>query len=255
VHSLWIGNRIPELPARCIESWLLFGYRYHLWVYQDVENVPDGVDLMDGSEIMKEVFLYEDDEHKHHPALQANLFRYKFLLSRGGTWLDADTACLKGLPVEPSVIISSEPLRQPPYYHPNLACIRIPAGSRLMEECHTLAMQRIDAGDRRWGRFGPRMFAPICERLGLYDRRYIVAPEQWCPIPCYLTKEMWTPHNLPFPEQSHGIHIWSVKTTQIGRDADQHPPEDSLVARIWERIYGRSVSFSQPRTLSVQALS
>ena len=61
------------------------GHEYHLYVYEDVKNVPAATTLRDGNEILpaSEIFQYQG---RPSYAGFANFFRYKLLLERGITY-------------------------------------------------------------------------------------------------------------------------------------------------------------------------
>ena len=43
IRSLWIGDVLPDTAILSINSFLKNGHEFHLYVYDDVKNVPDGV--------------------------------------------------------------------------------------------------------------------------------------------------------------------------------------------------------------------
>lgn len=237
IHSLWIGPKLPRSQHNCIESWLTHGYRYRLFVYGDVGNVPDGVEVIDGREVLKEVYLYQDPQHTGHAALHANLFRYTWLYKWGGVWVDADTTCLRRLP-NTSVLISSEPFRSPPYWFADLAITRIPPRSALMERCQTVIVQRIETEKRVWGRFGPKLFTESLQALEMHSEQYVSPPAMFCPIPCWLTEEMYRPHALALPLDSYTVHVWSQSSTTKGYDLDDIHDENCFVEQLWLYVKG-----------------
>ena len=96
-QSLWIGNRLSSMELLSIESFLHFGYQYHLYCYQPIENVPQGVQVRDANEILpeSEIFLHRGIFGAGSPALFSDIWRYKLLHERGGWWVDTDVVCVR----------------------------------------------------------------------------------------------------------------------------------------------------------------
>tara|TARA_Y100001972_G_scaffold128789_1_gene191746 strand:- start:4406 stop:5215 length:810 start_codon:yes stop_codon:yes gene_type:complete len=91
-QSLWIGDKLSLMEYGCIKSFLKHGYEFHLYVYGEVENIPEGVVIKDGNQI-----LNKNDIFKEHGSILpfADLFRFKMLYLCGGCWVDLDIICLK----------------------------------------------------------------------------------------------------------------------------------------------------------------
>ena len=73
------------------------GHPYHLYTYDPIDNVPDGVALQDAGQILPQslIFRNQNGQGKGSMAAFSDLFRYKLLLDRGGWWVDTDVFCLK----------------------------------------------------------------------------------------------------------------------------------------------------------------
>ena len=54
VNSLWIGQRVSKLEQLCMRSFMAHGHPFHLYVYDDIEGIPEGVHLKDGNEVISE---------------------------------------------------------------------------------------------------------------------------------------------------------------------------------------------------------
>lgn len=95
IQGLWIGPRLTRFEYNSIKSYIKQGYEYHLYTYDKVENVPEGVIIKDGNEILdkKNIFYYEESI-----APFSDLFRYKLLYDKGGIWTDCDIICIRKLP-------------------------------------------------------------------------------------------------------------------------------------------------------------
>ena len=42
VQGLWIGSELSAMERMSINSFLMNGHEYHLYVYDEVKQVPDG---------------------------------------------------------------------------------------------------------------------------------------------------------------------------------------------------------------------
>src|ERR1041385_3961243 len=94
IQSLWIGPRLSAMERACLASFLRHGHEVHLYTYNDVDGVPPGVIVRDGSEILPPERIFSYREHDTVSGF-SNFFRYKLLSERGGWWVDTDVICLE----------------------------------------------------------------------------------------------------------------------------------------------------------------
>jgi len=73
VQGLWVGSELSLMERLSIASFLDNGHEYHLYVYGDVRNVPDGTTIRDGGEILHESLIFQYKNHKSFSAF-ANFF-------------------------------------------------------------------------------------------------------------------------------------------------------------------------------------
>ena len=45
IQSLWVGEKLSVMEILSISSFLQKGHPFHLYVYDDVKGVPDGVNI------------------------------------------------------------------------------------------------------------------------------------------------------------------------------------------------------------------
>jgi mannosyltransferase OCH1-like enzyme len=95
IQGLWFGPRLSRFEYNSIKSYLKQGYEYHLYTYGKVENIPDGVIIKDGNEILDKKYIFH---YEGSIAPFSDIFRYKLLYERGGVWTDCDIICVKRLP-------------------------------------------------------------------------------------------------------------------------------------------------------------
>ena len=86
VNSLWIGKKLSPINIISINSFLQNGFKYNLYVYDKVENIPNGVTILDANEIIdeSEIFYYRKGFSKGSPSGFACFFRYILLYE---TWV------------------------------------------------------------------------------------------------------------------------------------------------------------------------
>ena len=94
VAMLWIGPRLSKMERLSIKSFQAHGHEVHLYVYDKVENIPEGTVVEDAAEIVPESRIKDF----RYLAQASNLWFYKYLLERGGIISDCDNVALR--PVE-----------------------------------------------------------------------------------------------------------------------------------------------------------
>ena len=99
VQSLWVGRSLRWIERLAIKSYLDNGWRFQLYVYDEVRNVPAGCEVLDASAIIpaKEVFIEGFGSGLHAGSVGAfsDLFRYRMIYERGGMWSDTDVINLR----------------------------------------------------------------------------------------------------------------------------------------------------------------
>lgn len=228
---LWIGSRLSALERLSIASFLANGHPVHLYAYGPIEGIPAGTTLRDAREILpeSEVFTYPEGFGKGSPAAFANLFRYKLLLERGGTWSDTDMVCLKPLgflAAAPYLIaiqrMPPEPPRSGSPVRMNVCLMKAPAQSPVVRECYAECVA-VDRAELRWGMTGPDLATRAFLRHGL--QHFALAPDVLCPV------DFWRVGNLvagPLQIQPewHAIHFWNEMWRVGNLDKDASYPAD-----------------------------
>ena len=197
-----------------ISSFLLNNHDYHLYVYEDVKNVPIGAVLMDAHEILPSSCIFQ---YKRSPSYAgfANYFRYKLLLERGGWWADTDTICLKPFDFPDEYVFSSE-INHRGREVVNCGVIKTPAGSNLMayalKVCQTKNPARLV-----WGETGPRLMAKGVKKFSL--ERYRQSHRAFCPVDYVEWHRVLRPgFDLLFDDRTYAIHLWNEMWRAAGQD-------------------------------------
>ena len=151
-QSLWVGRKLSVMEQLSIRSFLANGYEFHLYTYQDLEDIPPGTTVRAGEEILPadQIFCYQKGYGRGSYAAFANGFRYKLLLERGGWWTDLDSVCMQPIDLADEHILGKERSRNGGF---QVACgmVKAPAGSPLMRYCWE-ASQRVDRAELLWGK-------------------------------------------------------------------------------------------------------
>ena len=109
-NSLWIGEKLLPQNIISIKSFLQNGFDYNLYVYDDVKNVPSGVNVLDANDILPEsrIWVYKKGFNKGGVSGYSCEFRYQFLYNHGGLFVDTDIILLKQFDLDKSFIFISE---------------------------------------------------------------------------------------------------------------------------------------------------
>ena len=225
-----------------MKSYLANGHRYRLYVYDDVENVPDGVEVSDANDIIPASERFVNKRGSH--ALFADWFRWELLYQKGGFWVDTDEVCLKRFDFTDDFVFGIE---QPG--RAAIAVLKFPKGSDftrwLADICESpnkilpydsgslrrrKLSRRIFRGNRRgdigWGEAGgPAGFTRALEHFGLLEHAK--------PFPVFypVHHTCWRAlfddtfeDNLDFFAGSYGVHLWNEELRKnLDKDATFTP--------------------------------
>lgn len=106
IQSLWIGTELTLNEQLCISSFIYHKHPFHLYTYNTIKNIPNGVVLKDANEIIpeSEIFQYYSGSY----AGFADWFRWALLYKRGGFWVDTDVVCVKPFDFDSKLIFGLE---------------------------------------------------------------------------------------------------------------------------------------------------
>jgi len=206
----------------CISSFLQNGHPFHLYVYQDTEGIPPGTIVMNGEEILPASALFTYREHSTYAGF-ANFFRYKLLLEKGGWFVDLDTICLRPFQFAAEYVFSSERSAGQPGVTVNLAAIKAPPGSPILQWAWDTC-QSFDPQQLSWGQAGPLLLTRGVEEHKL--TQYIQSPEVFCS----LDHTKWNrviERGMPWRPgfEAFAVHLWNERWRRAGQDKDaQYDP-------------------------------
>lgn len=241
VQSLWVNNQgvsskyLSTMELLSINSFLAHGHEYHLYIYDDILNIPDGVIIKDGNEILPadQIFYYtkhaDKAEYKTAGSVSAfsNLFRYKLLYDRGNYWVDTDMICLRPFDFDSEYVFSSEAGGKV-----NGGVIKAPVGSKFARYLYQVC-SKVDRETVKWGQIGPQLVGKGVRKFGLEE--FVLGDKAFCPL-------HYTEFDLLFEEggfdlgDSYCIHLWNEWWKRKGVDKDGEFKEGCLYESL-KRMY------------------
>jgi len=226
IQSLWIGPRLSAMERTSLASFVRHGHDVHLYTYGDVDGVPDGVVVRDGTEILPAERIFRYREHDTVSGF-SNYFRYKLLLERGGWWVDTDLICLRPFTFAGDYVFASELSKGAAVV--TSSAIKAPRGSEAMRFAWEFCDAR-DPSSLRWGETGPALAQQIVERFGLHDA--VQPPQVFCPIPFWEWRRLVDAEAPELPAEAHAVHLWNELWRRNGVDKDAAHDPGSLYERL-----------------------
>lgn len=104
IQSLWIGRDLSRLERLCIQSFMDHGHRFHLYVYDDIGNIPEGTVVKDADEILPRSAIFRNTNGSLGGF--SDWFRYALLAKKGNFWVDMDTVCMRPFVFDSDVVFS-----------------------------------------------------------------------------------------------------------------------------------------------------
>jgi len=230
IQSLWVGNKLSNNELLCLRSYVRHGHTFHLYAYNELQALPDGVELKDANDIIPAGYIFRDSHHTY--ASFADWFRMKLLYSRGGWWVDMDTVCMRAFDVQDEYCFSSEWAYSMETKEVNNTCIKSPAGAGYLKDILQMVEEKV-YGDELigWGEIGVYLFRHVFPR---YDHLlpYMKGPEVFCPVNYFDLSGLICAHEYRQHPDTLAIHLWNEvwRRGNLNKDACYHP--DSIYERL-----------------------
>jgi len=217
IQSLWIGPRLSNMEYLCIKSFIDFGHEFHLYTYNKVDNIPKGVIVKDGNEILpaSEIYRYKSGS----VSAFSNLFRFTMLYKKGGYWVDTDLVCVKKFDFKEDYVFTSEPSEDYQRQVINAGIIKCPKDSQaafqgmIIQRRHK---QMILSGEITWSS-GPKTVQEVIFRNKL--EKYVLPWKGICSCSWADTNSLIDRNKKynkevilrlkDIPEEMYGIHLWN----------------------------------------------
>ncbi len=245
IQSLWIGDELSPMEQLCLSSFLKNGHSFHLYIYDEVKNVPLGVKIKDASELISPNRIFKYKKRDTYSGF-ANMFRYKLLLEKGNYWVDTDVICLRPFNDDSEYIFaksrSTEPSgRRNGNYEMENCVIKAPVGSGIMEYCYEESVSR-DPIELEFCETGPNLLEIAVKKYGFED--YIASAETYCPISYRhwgrvingrLSVSLLEKARLAL-HRSKGLHLWNEMWRLNDVKKNAQFPESCIFERL-KRLY------------------
>jgi hypothetical protein len=234
VQGLWIGKSLSLMEQLSIRSFLANDHEYHLYVFEDVENVPMGVTLKNANEILSADRIFKYKQHDSFSAF-SNFFRYKLLHERGGYWVDTDLVCLKPFRFSTDYVFAQEELTDEAK-RIGSDVIFVPPACEFIQFCLETSEAK-DPDSLQWGEIGPDLITAAVSKFDLneYVQPYtIFNPINWWHWQDFIKDDMNTQFRIKrrLKNECHSIHLWHEMWRRNGADKDRIYPRKSLYERL-----------------------
>jgi mannosyltransferase OCH1-like enzyme len=230
IQGLWVGPELSVMEQLSVSSFLQHGHEYHLYIYEDVKNIPAGTVIKDGNEILPASRIFQYKQHATYAGF-SNFFRYKLLLERGGWWVDTDTVCLKRFDFSEEYVFSSEIAQGQEFI--NSGICKAPAGSAAMAYAWGVCEKK-DPDKLVWGETGPRLMAAAVREFSL--EKYKQPSDVFCPLGYAEWQKVLDPSvELKLDERSFAIHLWNERWRAAGYDKNASYPENCFYEQLKRR--------------------
>jgi hypothetical protein len=244
--TLWIGPRLGRVERACLRSALRQGHRVALYCYDQVADIPEGVEVRDAAAILPADSIIH--HHSGSVALFANWFRYELQRREFGIWIDMDQYLVAPIETQRPHIFGWQD-------EGTIASgvLRIPGDSPLLPELIELfeertipfwlsRRQRVAAWLRRratgrtglsrmpWGSAGPRALTALARKHGLLGEALPVSAF----YPMHYLEADWVRDPSRPPEAvleagTVGVHLWNE---MIKAWKEEPAPAGSFLARL-----------------------
>lgn len=268
IQSLWIGTKLSVMENLSISSFLQNGHPFHLYIYDNVQGVPEGVTLKDANNILHsdKIFKYKDFDSY---AGFSNIFRYKLLLEKGNYWVDTDIICLKPFLDNTEYVFASQKMPNISFKHKGKSSIlyrsqnlvtevkkfvknpfyfkekktattciiKAPSASAIMEYCYNKSANK-DPQKLYWGQTGPQLLTKAINKFDMWD--YVAEPGIFCPIDHWNWKQIISES---FDEDvltnSQAVHLWNEFWRRDNVDKSSNFSENCIYEQLKKRYLNK----------------
>jgi hypothetical protein len=227
IQGLWIGSELSVMEQLSLSSFIHHGHEYHLYVYDDVKNIPGGTIVRDAAEILPAASIFQYQQRPSYAGF-ANFFRYKLLLERGGWWADADMICLQEFDFPDEFVFGSEISKGLEVLGSSV--FKAPADSDVMAYawgvCQTKSPDRLV-----WGETGPRLIDEAVRKFRL--EKHAQPPYVFSPLGFWEWQRVLEPDGPPaLRPETRAIHLWNDKWREAGQDKNAAYPANCLYEQL-----------------------
>lgn len=210
VQGFWQGE-FTTMERLCVKSFMANGHEFHLYSYEPIAGVPDGVVLCDAADIVP-----RDQVETFRCAQQfSDFFRIALLLKRGGWHSDLDNCCLRPLDFSSDYVFYRD------YEETTIsfALAKAPVGSPLMWHCYEYlsSMTVAERSGLAWQEIGTDFAVGAVEYFNMTS--YAQPGPSFDPVCWTRSKELVDPAAKWDLSNSFSLHLFHA--------AWNHGPSDS----------------------------
>lgn len=243
-QSLWVGKRLRWIERLAIKSYLDNGWRFQLYAYDDISNVPSGCEILDANVIVpeREVFTEGPGSGLHVGSVGAfsDLFRYKMLHDRGGMWTDTDVINLGRYDPEGMQFVSSE-LTDAGLITLNGAIMAAPAGNEFVATAYERSRRLLRGDEMFFTRIGPYLIAELLLELG-FEAMDIQPPQFLSPVFPMNTGSLLQPYERvverPEIRDALNMHVYTEMWRLLGLGLESPPNPATYLGRLYADALG-----------------
>ena len=244
-QSLWIGPRLRWIEHLAIKSYLDNGWRFQLYAYENVENVPQGCEILDASAIIpeREVFREGTGSGLHAGSVGgfSDLFRYRLLADRGGMWTDTDVVNQQRFDPDGCRFVSTE-WTDAGFVTLNGAIMAAPAGDPFVERAYERASELLASREMFFTRIGPFLIAEMIVEMGLSCTE--ISPIGFLgPVGPMNTSVLFGPHAQVAERREFkdalNLHVYTEVWRVLGLGPNRPPAPDTYLGHLYARHCGQ----------------
>ncbi len=218
LFTLWISDnhKLPELQNLSIKSMLLTGHKVTLYTYEDLKNIPAGVEIADANDVLdeSEIFTYKEGFNKGSYSGFANIFRYKCLQETHKSWFDCDILAVKNInDINPDGNIISSQYGIDGSIRPNNGFLRLSKDDQLLKSIWK-TLKTMNLENVKHGETGPALLKSVMDDHHKEYYRYLTDPNFISPINFYDYEEYLKPSKYMVPKlklnEIWGFHVWNA---------------------------------------------
>jgi mannosyltransferase OCH1-like enzyme len=225
IQGLWVGSCLSIMEQLSIRSFMKNGHEYHLYVYEDVKNVPSGSILKDANEVVPRDQIFRDEVSN---ISFSDLFRYKLLLEKGGYWADTDMVCLRPFDFTCDYVFAAEKTERHSAERSrygrtwvNGCTMKVPADSSIMKFCYRSCLKGVPAG-KGW-ELGPPILTEAVRKFEL--ARHVFSHRSFTPINWWNWRDLVCEKlatrlkiRLKLMSKVYAVHLWDSMWLREGAD-------------------------------------
>ncbi len=107
LNCLWVHGSLSYIEQVCLVSALSVGHKVRLYTYEEVKNVPKGIEVQDANSILPRKYMLKHKQKQNY-ALGSDIFRYELQSLGKGIWIDTDVYFLKPIQIDSDIIFGWE---------------------------------------------------------------------------------------------------------------------------------------------------